>query len=99
MNDTKPEDQQKLKERYEAYQQAKEQEKKIKEALVKVLEPAAYERLANVRLANPELYSKAVQALLQLYQRAGRKITEKELVILLSSATAKREGSIQIKRK
>jgi len=99
MTGESPEDQQKLREKYEAYEQAKAQERKIKETLVRVLEPSAYERLTNVRLANPELHSRVVNALFQLYQRAGRKITEKELLMLLSSATNRREGSIQIKRK
>lgn len=61
----------------------------------KLLFPEAKERLSNIRIANQELYLKAVQALLYL-QQTGRqeKVTEEELKELLQSLSRKRETKI-----
>ena len=53
----------------------------------------------NVRLANPELYANTANAVVYYYQRVKRKLTEQELMTLLSAQTTKKEGSIDIRRK
>jgi len=88
-----------LAQRIEQYKQAQEAEKKLKALLLQVLESDAYERMTNVRIANPELYANTANAVVYYYQRVKRKITDKELVTLLSAQTTKREGSIHIERK
>ncbi|MGC8628807.1 MAG: DNA-binding protein [Candidatus Micrarchaeia archaeon] len=76
-----------------------EEQKKI--ILRRVLEPKAYERLMNVRLANPELYQQLLDLLLGLMQAGRLKgiVTDTQLKQLLISLTAKPTGSIQIKHK
>ena len=71
----------------------------IKGLLSRILEQPAYDRLMNVRMSNQELYAKAVNALVQMYKRTGRKITEKELIMILSASVERRTGSIEIRRK
>jgi DNA-binding TFAR19-related protein (PDSD5 family) len=94
-----PEARNMLAQRIEQYKQAQEAEKKLKALLLQVLESDAYERMTNVRIANPELYANTANAVVYYYQRVKRKITDKELVTLLSAQTTKREGSIHIERK
>jgi len=67
--------------------------------LKQLLMPEAKTRLSNVRLANQELYAKAVQAIIYA-ANAGQlkeKISEEDLKKLLASLSVKRE--IKIKRK
>jgi DNA-binding TFAR19-related protein (PDSD5 family) len=94
-----PEARNMLAQRIEQYKQAQEAERKLKALLLQVLESDAYERMTNVRIANPELYANTANAVVYYYQRVKRKITDKELVTLLSAQTTKREGSIHIERK
>jgi DNA-binding TFAR19-related protein (PDSD5 family) len=76
----------------------KEQEGQLKEVLRRVLTEGAYGRLMNVRLANSQMYAAASRQLLGLYQKAGRKITEGELVSLLKALKGeKRETKITFK--
>jgi len=88
-----------LAQRIEQYKQAQEAEKKLRALLLQVLESDAYERMTNVRIANPELYANTANAVVYYYKKLKRKITDKELVTLLSAQTSKREGSIHIERK
>jgi len=63
------------------------------------LSPEAKNRLSNVRLANQELYAKAVQAIAFLAKSQGirERISEQDLKSILARLSAKRE--IKIKRK
>ena len=88
-----------LRKRLEQYQKAQETEKKIRAVLMQVLESPAYERIMNVKLANPDLYANTANAVVYYYQRVKRKLTEQELMTLLAAQTTKKEGEIQIKRK
>jgi DNA-binding TFAR19-related protein (PDSD5 family) len=88
-----------LRKKIEQYQKAQEAEKKLRSVLSQILETAAYERMANVRIANSELYANTANAVVYYYQKLKRKITENELLTLLAAQTAKKEGSIEIKRK
>lgn len=85
--------------RLQQLQQKREQEGQIKVALMKVLEPKAYERMMNVRIANEDLYMRVSSALLQYSSQAQKKISDGELKELLIKLTRKKEGSIEIKRK
>jgi len=74
------------KEKLEQYQQgleAKKKEEQVKGMLRMALTEEAYERLMNVKLANAQLYAMASNQVFNLYQKAGRKITEAELIALL----------------
>jgi len=88
-----------LRQKIEQYQKAQEAERKLKSLLRQVLEQDAYERMSNVRIANPELYANTTNAVVYYYQKVKRKITDKELTTLLSAQTGRREGSIDIRRK
>ncbi len=84
--------------RMEAMQQEQEQRK----ALLTLLEPDAYSRLANVRISNPALFRKIVQLLYSLAQAGQLKgrLGEAQLKALLVRMTAgKPTGSISVKRK
>ena len=72
----------------------------IKSALRQVLDESAYERMMNVMLVNQNLFAATSQKILMYSQRVGRKVTEKEVLILLqTSREAPKSGGISIKRK
>jgi len=101
MEDTEdaPTQQEALRKQIETARAAQENEKKIRSVLVRILEPDAYERIMNVKLSNSEVYAKAVNALAYYYNKVRRKITDQELKAFLSSATERREGTLEIRRK
>lgn len=73
--------------------QAEELQKKL--AVRQLLEPDAYERLMNVRMANPQLYEQVVAMLLYLYQNGqirGR-VSGAQLRTVLEKMSAKRKES------
>jgi len=74
-------------------------ELQLRALLKRILEPDAFERLGRVKLSSPELYAKAVQYLLALYQagRITKKITDAQLkALLLRLRGPKRETKIKI---
>jgi len=76
------------------------QDDEIKLILIKILEPEAYERLANIRLVNQELYKKAAELCMQMYNRYGKKISDKILVEILYRLKGQdKDPEIRIKRK
>jgi programmed cell death protein 5 len=91
----------KIKERLLQYQQAREIELKKKIALRYVVDGDAYERLMNVRLANPVLYDQVVTMLLYLQQNGQikGKVSDAQLKEILAKLTARKEPEIEIKRK
>jgi programmed cell death protein 5 len=90
------------KKRAEELRRAQEMEGQKRMLLKNLVDSAAYERLMNVRLANPELYDQLVAVMAQLY-RAGQirgKIGEAQVVQLLHRLRGSdREPTITIKRK
>ena len=77
-------------------------EQKLKEIMQTFLEGGAYERAMNIRSANPLLYRQLAMLIAQLAEsgRLRRKLTEKELLVLLTKLREnKREPTIEIKRK
>ena len=77
-------------------QKAREMESTLKSSLRSILEPAAYERLMNVAHSNKSLYLVAGKQLLMISQRAGRKITEEELLMILRAIKEKTEKKTSI---
>jgi DNA-binding TFAR19-related protein (PDSD5 family) len=71
------------KKKLEEMQNARQQDEQIKATLRVVLDDAAYDRMMNVKIANPSLYMSAVQGCVALYQRLGRKIGNKEVLLIL----------------
>lgn len=75
------------------YQKKLAEQQKIKEnlkiALRQVLENDAYERMDNVSFSNEQLYMIAAQQLIAIAQRAGRKLTEREVIYVLNAIKQK----------
>lgn len=71
------------KRKLEEMQNARQQEEQIKATLRVILDEAAYDRMMNVKVANPSLYMSAVQGCAALYQRLGRKLGNKEVLLIL----------------
>lgn len=90
-----------LRRKIETLRKMREIELQKKYVLKKLVEPSAYERLMNVRLSNPELYDQVLAILIQLYRsgRLGGKVSEKEVLSILSKLTKRRETRITFKRK
>lgn len=81
-------------------QQESERLEQVKMALRIALNPHAYERMMNVMLANPGLFQGAVQYILALYQRVGRKLTDDEVKqVLLRMKGEEKEPEISFKKK
>ncbi|MCL5430122.1 MAG: DNA-binding protein [Candidatus Marsarchaeota archaeon] len=72
-----------------------------KEIVKKFMEPAAYERLMNIRASNPELYSQLVDLIISLAQgnRLKGRLTEAQLVSILEKVTYRPETKIEFKHK
>ena len=63
--------------------EARKAQEQLKSTLRGALDEAAYERLMNVSVANNELYLTAAKNVLMFFKRAGRRLTETELLALL----------------
>ncbi len=86
-----------LAKRYKALQ-IEEQKKQI---IRRFLEPEAYERLMNVRIANYELYQQLLDLLIALIQskKITKALSDSEFKQLLAQLTSRPSGSIQIMHK
>jgi len=89
----------KLEEQQKQAAEAKQAEEHLKSTLRVVLDESAYGRMMNVKLAKPQLFLLAAQNVLALYKRAGRKITESELVFVLQRLRETKESGITFHRK
>lgn len=80
----------------------KQSELGLRMALQQLLEPAAFERLSNIRLSNPPLYQQLASLVISAY-RSGQvsgKLSEEELKKLVSRLIAQRkEPEIKFMRK
>ncbi len=77
-------------------------EQQRREIARKLMDTQAYERLMNVRIASPELYSQLMSVIIQMAQsnRMGNgKITEEQLKSILAKLTYKPEPTISFKHK
>ena len=72
----------------------------LRATLRSILTKEAFERLERVKMSNPDLYSKAVQAVLYLYQTKGVKVDESTLIAILKKLRGpKKESKIKILHK
>jgi len=85
-----------LMEQLELQKQLKKLEELRREVLLKVLTKDARERLANVRIANPQLAEQVELYLIQVYQQGLLKepINDEKLKELLKSLVQKKETKI-----
>jgi programmed cell death protein 5 len=76
-------------------------ENQKKELVRRFTTPEAYERLSNVRMANPELYSQLLDLIISMGQsgRITTKLTEDQLKSILAKLTFKPESKIEFKHK
>ncbi|NYZ76493.1 hypothetical protein H0N98_04550 [Candidatus Micrarchaeota archaeon] len=90
-----------LKERLLKYQQVRELEMQKKFALKYIVDAQAYERLMNVKIANPALYDQIVTMLIYLYQnkQVKGKVTDAQLKAILAKITARKEPEITFRKK
>jgi len=84
--------------RQQAHAQIESQKKSL---LQRVLDTGAYERAMMVRISSPDTYERLVSVLAQLYQSGQLKgeLNEEQLKAVLAKMTARREGSISIRKK
>ncbi len=77
---------------------AEQQKKALAQRL---MTPAAYERLMNVRVSNYEMYSQLLDLLIAMARqnRTAGKITEEQLRDILARLTYRPETRIEFKRK
>jgi len=92
-------DEEALRTRIQEMQRAQLADRRLRAMLAQILEGKAFERFMNVRISNPELYANVSNALVYAYKKVRRRITEDELLAMLSASTERREGSISVKRK
>lgn len=91
--------QQKLQQEEQIRQQQLQAELQLRAILRRILEPEAFERLGRVRLADPELYAKAVQYLIALFQsgRLSGKVSDAQLkTLLMRLRQPRRETKIRV---
>ena len=96
------EEQDKLKRRQlEKRMRAMQIEQQKRSAIRKLLTAGAYDRLSNVRVSSPELYSQVVDLLLSMAQagRISAIITEEQLKQILGKMTARNEPRIEFRHK
>jgi len=79
---------------------ALELEKQKRELVRRYMDPAAYERLMNVRVANYQLYSQILDLIISSAQsgRLGR-ITDEQLKSILMKLTSRPEPKIEFRHK
>ncbi len=73
-------------------------EAQIRSVMRQVLEPAAYERLSNIKISSPDVYSKLVQMIAYLYQNGQLrgKLSEEQLKQLVGKIlSTRRETTIR----
>ncbi|MDP2717468.1 MAG: DNA-binding protein [Candidatus Micrarchaeota archaeon] len=88
--------------RLEQMRRQQEEEQKKREILKSILETEAFERIQNVRMANPRLYDRLVMLLMQLVQggQIRDRVSDGQLRDILQRVqNAKPEPKITFKRK
>jgi len=76
--------------------EARKAQEQLKTSLRGALDESAYLRLMNVAVANNELYLTAAKNVLMFFKRAGRRLTETELVALLRAIREQSETKTTI---
>ena len=100
-DDDKQDEQAAVQEAYRRKLEEMQKEAQLKSFLRQSVEPAAYERLQNIRLSNPELYEQLVKLVLYLRQHGQTgKVSEEMLKQLLNKILSQRkESKISFARK
>lgn len=95
-------DQEEYKKKVAELQAKREAEMQLRQALQQLLETAAFERLANIRMSNPSLYEQIASVILYL-QRQGQlkgKLSDEQLKQLVARMLSqKKEAKITFARK
>ncbi len=101
MEDDEQQYQKRLQKRISDAMKRAQMEEKKKDIIKRVTEPAAYERLMNIRASNHELYGQLVDMMISIIQsnRVAGKISEQQLVSLLERMTARNETTIEFRHK
>ncbi|MFH1199444.1 MAG: DNA-binding protein [Candidatus Micrarchaeota archaeon] len=87
-------EQAKMQEAYRRKYAEMQKDAQIKAMLRASTEPAAYERLFNIRLSNPELYEQLVKVIFYLRQQGqARKVSEDLLKQLIAKILSQRKES------
>jgi DNA-binding TFAR19-related protein (PDSD5 family) len=76
--------------------EARQAEEQIKASLRIALVEGAYERMVNVSHVNRELFITASRHVLAVYKRAGRQLTENELLAVLRAVRGQTENETKI---
>lgn len=76
-------------------------EQQKKEVIKKLMVQAAYDRLMNIRLSNPDLYAQLIDLIISLAQsnRLQGKLTEEQLLSILQKVTYRPDTKIEFKHK
>ena len=77
-------------------EERKKIEEKLKTTLRAVLEDDAYQRLMNVRLANQQMFMAASQHIIAIFKKFGRKLTEREIIMILIKLKESEEKETKI---
>ena len=79
--------------RHAEMQKAREQEQQVRSTLKQIMEPAAFERLQNIRMSNATLYGQLSQTLIYLVQSDQLKgrVSEDTLKRLLTQVLNQRK--------
>jgi len=75
---------------------SKKAEEQLKSSLRIALEEAAYDRIMNISVVNKELFLSASNHVLRVFQRVGRKVSEAELIKILSLLKSQGEKQTSI---
>lgn len=90
------------KRRYLELQRQQQAEAQARALLKNMLEPAAYERIMNIRISSPELYSQLTSMVAYLAQRGqlgnGKRLTEAQLKELAGKVVEKTRRESRITR-
>jgi DNA-binding TFAR19-related protein (PDSD5 family) len=76
--------------------EARRAEEQIKASLRVALDEGAYDRMMNVSHANRELFVTTARHVFAVYKRAGRKLTESELLAVLWAVKGQTETETTI---
>lgn len=73
------------KKKFEDRMKESEAENKLKATLYRILDEQAYNRMMNVKVANPDVYVAAAQGCISVFSRLGRKLSDQQVLLILKS--------------
>ncbi|HUC38726.1 MAG TPA: DNA-binding protein [Candidatus Acidoferrum sp.] len=94
-------DQRRMNKRVSAALKSMQAEQQKRDVMKQLLDTKAYERLMNIRIANHDLYDQVINVVVSLAQsgRLQGKMSETQLLSVLSKITVRKETSIDFKHK